>query len=74
MQMLHFLYKVSKRRELDISAISSVFALAVNELGEVTHVRLAYGGMAATPFVPMRRDRLRGQLFTESLDLMRLRR
>ena len=61
-------YKVSKRRELDISAISSVFALAVNELGEVTHVRLAYGGMAATPLRAYAvEDRLRGQLLTESL-------
>jgi xanthine dehydrogenase small subunit len=42
-------YKVSKRKELDISAVSSTFALRLNAAGRVEHARLAYGGMAATP-------------------------
>ena len=42
-------YKVSKRRELDISAVASTFALCLDAAGVVDHVRLAYGGMAATP-------------------------
>jgi len=42
-------YKVSKRRELDISAVSGAFALRRDGDGVVTHARLAFGGMAATP-------------------------
>ena len=42
-------YKVSKRKELDISAVSSTFALRLDEAGRVEHARFAYGGMAATP-------------------------
>ncbi|MGB0646113.1 MAG: xanthine dehydrogenase small subunit [Bradymonadia bacterium] len=42
-------YKVSKRKELDISAVSSTFAIRLNVNNEVEHLRLAYGGMAATP-------------------------
>jgi xanthine dehydrogenase small subunit len=42
-------YKVSKRKELDISAVASTFALSLGQDGAVDHVRLAFGGMAATP-------------------------
>lgn len=42
-------YKVSKRRELDISAVSASFFVDVDSSGTVTAARLAYGGMAATP-------------------------
>lgn len=42
-------YKVSKRRELDISIVAAGFNLALDEQGVVTHARLAYGGVAATP-------------------------
>jgi xanthine dehydrogenase small subunit len=42
-------YKVSKRRELDISAVSAGFRVVVDGEGRVTEARLAYGGMAATP-------------------------
>jgi len=41
-------YKVSKRRELDISTVSSAFAVGLDG-GNVAHIRLAFGGMAATP-------------------------
>ena len=41
-------YKVSKRRELDISAIAAGLYVDVVD-GIVTTARLAYGGMAATP-------------------------
>jgi xanthine dehydrogenase molybdopterin binding subunit/xanthine dehydrogenase small subunit len=41
-------YKVSKRRELDIAIVAAGFAVEV-EAGVVTHARLAYGGVAATP-------------------------
>ncbi|MEN9799852.1 MAG: hypothetical protein RL653_3549 [Pseudomonadota bacterium] len=42
-------YKVSKRRELDISTVSAAFYVELNDAGRVTAARLAYGGMAATP-------------------------
>ncbi len=42
-------YKVSKRRELDISAVSAGFVVTLDAEGKVSGARLAYGGMAATP-------------------------
>jgi xanthine dehydrogenase iron-sulfur cluster and FAD-binding subunit A len=42
-------YKVSKRRELDISTVAACFFVATDPSGRVETVRLAYGGMAATP-------------------------
>jgi xanthine dehydrogenase small subunit len=42
-------YKVSKRRELDISAVSAGLLVELDASGVVTTARLAYGGMAATP-------------------------
>ena len=41
-------YKISKRFDQDISAVMAAFRLRLNE-GKVADVRLAYGGMAATP-------------------------
>lgn len=41
-------YKVSRRRELDISAVSLGAWVRV-EAGRVAEIRLAYGGVAATP-------------------------
>lgn len=41
-------YKVSKRRELDISTVSAGFVVEKSTDGTVAHARLAYGGMAAT--------------------------
>ncbi len=42
-------YKVSKRRELDISIAAAAFVIDTDAAGVVTHARLAYGGVAATP-------------------------
>ena len=42
-------YKVSKRRELDISITAAAFVVDTDESGIVTHARLAFGGVAATP-------------------------
>src|SRR5207248_2141689 len=42
-------YKVSKRRELDISTVAAGFLVELNGAQQVTRVQLAYGGMAATP-------------------------
>jgi xanthine dehydrogenase small subunit len=45
---LHAAYKISKRRDEDISSVAAGFAVAV-EAGTVTAARIAFGGMAATP-------------------------
>jgi xanthine dehydrogenase molybdopterin binding subunit/xanthine dehydrogenase small subunit len=42
-------YKVSKRRELDISIASAAFLIELDAGGIVRHARLCYGGVAATP-------------------------
>ncbi|MEE2756520.1 MAG: FAD binding domain-containing protein [Myxococcota bacterium] len=60
-------YKVSKRRELDISAVSSAFALRLDESGTVADIRLAFGGMAATPARALRTESiLRHQTLSQS--------
>jgi xanthine dehydrogenase small subunit len=41
-------YKISKRFDQDISAVMAAFSLRL-DAGRVAEVRLAYGGMAATP-------------------------
>src|SRR5690606_451855 len=43
------IYKVTKRRDEDITAVLGAFFLELSEAGVVTAVRIAYGGMAATP-------------------------
>ena len=42
-------YKVSKRRELDISIVAAAFSLDTDAAGVVRRARIAYGGVAATP-------------------------
>lgn len=42
-------YKISKRREEDISALCGSFRVFINDAGTVGMVRIAFGGMAATP-------------------------
>jgi xanthine dehydrogenase small subunit len=42
-------YKISKRREEDISALCGAFRVFVNDSGTVGMARIAFGGMAATP-------------------------
>ena len=42
-------YKVTKRRDEDISALCGAFRVFINEDGKVGMARIAYGGMAATP-------------------------
>ncbi len=41
-------YKVSKRREMDISTVAACFAVDLDGAGVVQHSRLAYGGVART--------------------------
>lgn len=42
-------YKVSRRRELDISAVSAGMLVELDTEGTITRARLGFGGMAATP-------------------------
>ncbi|KAJ6570341.1 molybdopterin binding aldehyde oxidase/xanthine dehydrogenase [Mycena sp. CBHHK59/15] len=41
-------YKQAKRRDDDIAIVTACFSLRVSSEGKISHVRLAYGGMAAT--------------------------
>ncbi len=41
-------YKISKRFDCDISAVCAGLAIGLDAQGQVAHVRLAFGGMAAT--------------------------
>ncbi|TVP68686.1 MAG: xanthine dehydrogenase small subunit [Rhodobacteraceae bacterium] len=62
--MLHAAYKLSKRREDDISALACGIALTVTD-GTITNARLAFGGMAATPKrAAHAEDALTGQPFS----------
>src|SRR5690606_3870550 len=46
----HFaVYKVSKRRDEDITSTLGAFCLTLSKAGTVASLRIAYGGMAATP-------------------------
>ena len=51
-------YKVSKRREMDIATVAGAFVVELDESGRVGHVRLAFGGVAATPIRARRAERL----------------
>ena len=42
-------FKVSKRREMDISTVAGCFTVDLDSAGVVRHIRLAYGGVAAMP-------------------------
>ena len=47
--LLLFSYKISKRRDEDISTVSAVFSFEVAEKKKIVNVRLVFGGMAGTP-------------------------
>jgi xanthine dehydrogenase small subunit len=42
-------YKISKRKDLDISSVSASMRLALNKDGKIRYARLAFGGVAAIP-------------------------
>ena len=42
-------YKVTKRREMDISTVAACFSLRMDRSGRVSDARLAFGGVAAMP-------------------------
>jgi len=59
-------YKLSKRFDQDISAVCAAFALTLDG-DRVADVRIAYGGMAATPArAPAAEAALRGQAWDEA--------
>jgi xanthine dehydrogenase small subunit len=59
-------YKVSKRFDQDISAVCAAFLVRV-ENREVRHIRIGYGGMAATPARAVAVEEvLAGQAWTEA--------
>ncbi|MFK5980131.1 MAG: xanthine dehydrogenase small subunit [Rhizobiaceae bacterium] len=43
------IYKISKRRDEDISALCGAFYISLDEVGKVISCRIAFGGMAGTP-------------------------
>ena len=60
-------YKVTKRRDEDITASLGAFRLALSTDGTVTGITIAYGGMAATPKRAFAVEKaLLGQKWTEA--------
>ena len=43
------IYKISKRRDEDISALCGAFNISLDQEGKVASCRIAFGGMAGTP-------------------------
>jgi xanthine dehydrogenase small subunit len=43
------IYKISKRRDEDISALCGAFKLKLDDAGNVASIHIAFGGMAGTP-------------------------
>ena len=61
---LHGVYKISKRRDEDISSVCVAFHLVVRG-GKIAKARIAFGGMAATPKRASEAEAaLKGQAFT----------
>jgi xanthine dehydrogenase small subunit len=58
-------WKVSKRRAQDISAVCAAFSLVIDAQGTVTQARLAFGGVAA---IPARAPRAEGCLVGRPFD------
>jgi xanthine dehydrogenase molybdopterin binding subunit/xanthine dehydrogenase small subunit len=49
-------FKVSRRREMDISTVAACFVIDVDGQNVIRHARLAYGGVAATPVRALRTE------------------
>lgn len=70
----HFaIYKISKRRDEDISALCAAYHLTLAEDGAAEDIRIAFGGMAGTPKrATALEDALRGKAWTqETVDAAR---
>ncbi|MEO7933012.1 MAG: xanthine dehydrogenase molybdopterin binding subunit [Chthoniobacterales bacterium] len=65
-------YKVSKRREMDISIVSAAFSIKLGPTQLVQEARIAFGGVAATPARARKTEAaLMGQPL-DSLDVMKV--
>jgi xanthine dehydrogenase molybdopterin binding subunit/xanthine dehydrogenase small subunit len=51
-------FKVSKRRELDISIVAAAFVVDRDAVGNVLSARIAFGGVAATPVRALKTEAL----------------
>ena len=61
-------YKVSKRREMDISTVAGCFVVDLDADGVVRHARLGYGGVAAMPVRARKTEQaLLGKKWSEEL-------
>lgn len=61
-------YKVSRRRELDISAVAAAFVVRTGDEGTVEEARLGVGGVAATPVRATQTENyLMGKIFCEEV-------
>ena len=59
-------YKITKRRDEDISAVCGAFNLSLADDNTVRAIRIAYGGMAGTPKRALSVEAfLRGKPWTE---------
>jgi xanthine dehydrogenase molybdopterin binding subunit/xanthine dehydrogenase small subunit len=59
-------FKVSKRREMDISTVSAAFHVETDKKNFVTEARLAFGGVAATPARALKTEKfLVGKVWSE---------
>ena len=59
-------FKVSKRREMDISTVSACFTVDLDKQNVVRHARFAYGGVAAMPSRAKKAESaLLGKVWTE---------
>lgn len=59
-------FKVSKRREMDISTVAAAFVVDLDEQKMVRHVRLAFGGVAALPSRARKTEAaLRGKIWSQ---------
>ncbi|MBN9508980.1 MAG: xanthine dehydrogenase small subunit [Alphaproteobacteria bacterium] len=64
---LFAVYKVSKRRDEDISALCGAFRIDRDADGRITQARVAFGGMAATPKrAPACETELTGAMWTQA--------
>ena len=60
-------YKVSKRYDQDISAACAAFVMGLDDAGIITHIRVAFGGMAATPMRAMNTEKtLLGKVWNDT--------
>jgi xanthine dehydrogenase molybdopterin binding subunit/xanthine dehydrogenase small subunit len=61
-------YKVSRRREMDISTVSACFCVDLDSIGVVRKARVVYGGVAVTPSrVPAAEEVLTGKKWSAEL-------